>query len=86
MAGVLVHRDSVAHYLDNRKIVFGSQLKSVVGETMDYSITSETGEVVDAVFSNRSLSARIVNSPYILGTTATLLAVIAKKAVELYRK
>ncbi len=68
------------------KIIFGSQLKSVVGETMDYSITTESGMVVDAIFSNRSLSARIVNSPYILGTTATLLSVIGKKAIAIYRK
>jgi len=39
---------------------------------------------VDALFSGKSIYNRIVTSPYIIGTTATLLKEIAKKAVAAY--
>ncbi len=67
------------------KIIFANQLKSVIGEVMDYSMHTESGQVVDAIYSNRGVAARIVLSPYIMGTTATLLNVIKQKAIELYR-
>lgn len=67
------------------KVIFANQLKSVVGEVMDYSIHTESGEAVDGIFSNRGIAARVVNSPYIMGTTATLLRVVANKAFELYK-
>jgi hypothetical protein len=68
------------------KLVFGHQLKSVVGEVMDYKVTSEDGRPVDALFSYRGVMSRIVNSPILLGTTTTLLKLIADKAVEAYEK
>lgn len=67
------------------KIIFGNQLKSVVGEIMDYEMRTESGEAIHAVFSNKGIASRIVLSSYIMGTTNTLLDVIAKKAVEAYR-
>lgn len=67
------------------KIIFANQLKSVIGEVIDYSMHTESGEAIDAIYSNRGVAARIVNSPYIIGTTSTLLRVIAKKAFELYK-
>jgi hypothetical protein len=42
--------------------------------------------VIDAIFGAESVSARIVNSPYLIGTTNVLLELIAKKAVELYNE
>ncbi len=66
------------------KGVFANQLKSVFGEVMDYDMTTETGEKIDAVFGQKSIDARIVLSPEIIGTTTTLLRVIAKHAVQLY--
>lgn len=67
------------------KIIFANQLKSVIGEVMDYDVHTESGEAIDGIFSNRGIAARIVNSPYIIGTTSTLLRVIAKQAFELYK-
>jgi hypothetical protein len=67
------------------KGVFANQLKSVFGEVMDYTMTSERGENIDAVFSYRGICKRIVLSPNLMGTTTTLLKLVAKKAVELYK-
>lgn len=68
------------------KGVFSLQLKSTIGEVMHYDMTTEDGEKIDAVFGYKSINARIVLSPTIIGTTTTLLKVIAKKAVEIYKK
>ena len=67
------------------KVVFSNQLKSVIGEVMDYSMTTENGEKIDAVFGNRSIMARVTLSPYLIGTTTTLLKAIGNKAVQAYR-
>lgn len=67
------------------KNVFANQMKSVVGEVMDYSMTTESGTPIDAVFGMRSIMARVVNSPALIGTTSTLLKVVAKRAAEIYR-
>ena len=67
------------------KGVFGSQMKTIFGEVMDYSVTTESGETIDAIFGFRSVANRIVTSPAVMGTTNTLLKVIAKRAVSLYR-
>ena len=67
------------------KGVFGNQLKTTVGEVYDYPMTTEDGKDVEAVFGYRSIAARIVLSPFIVGTTITLLKVIADKAVKMYR-
>lgn len=68
------------------KVIFASQLKSVVGKVLDYSMTTQDGTPIDAVFGFRSVMARITLSTTIMGTTATLLKVIANRAVELYKK
>ncbi len=67
------------------KGVFANQLKSVIGEVMEYDMTTEDGTPIDAVFGQKSIDARIVLSPAIMGTTATLLKLVAKKAVEIYK-
>jgi hypothetical protein len=68
------------------KGVFSAQLKSVIGEVMDYSMTTEDGTKIDAVFGTRSVYNRIALSPYLNGMATTLLKLIAKKAVEIYKK
>lgn len=68
-----------------KKGVFANQMKSVFGEVLDYDMTTEDGEVIDAVFGRRSIAARIVLSPDIIGTSTTLLKVIAKKAVQIFK-
>jgi hypothetical protein len=60
-------------------------MKTVFSEVLDDDLITENGEVIDAVFGGTSIAARIVNSPDIIGTTNTLLKVIAKKAVALYK-
>lgn len=67
------------------KGVFGNQLKSVFAEVMDYDMHTESGEQIDAIFSYRAIAARIVLSPMIIGTTTTLLKLVAKKAVKMYK-
>jgi len=66
------------------KVVFANQNKSVISDVFENEIVSETGVKVDALFSGKSIYNRIVTSPYIIGTTATLLKEIAKKAVAAY--
>lgn len=65
--------------------MFASQLKSVFGEVMATPMHTESGEKIDAVFGYRSIAARIVTSSVLMGTTATLLKVISKKAVDIYK-
>lgn len=67
------------------KGVFGNQMKSVFGEVMDYEMTTESGEAIDGIFGRRSITARNVLSPDIIGTSITLLNLIAKQAVNLYK-
>lgn len=67
------------------KVVFANQLKSVIGEVMDYSMHTDTGEKVLAVFGMRSIYARVVTSPILIATTNTLLMKIGEKASKIYR-
>jgi hypothetical protein len=66
------------------KGVFANQMKTVFGEVIDYPMHTQNGEEIDAVFGFRSISARVVLSPLIIGTTTTLLKQIAKKAIDIY--
>lgn len=66
------------------KGVFGNQLKTVFGRVFSDNVRTESGVPIDSIFGALSVDNRIVMSPYIIGTTATLLNVIAKKAIELY--
>jgi len=53
----------------------------------DYPIVSSNDkEKIDALFSFKGVLARIVNSPTLMGTTATLLKKISDQAVEMYFK
>ncbi len=68
------------------KGVFCNQMKTVFGEVMEGEITTESGKTIDAVFGQKSIADRIVLSPEIIGTTTTLLDVIAQKALAAYFK
>ncbi len=52
---------------------------------MEHPVIAEDGSEIDAIFGEKSIQARIVGSPHLIGTTNTLLRVIAKKAVALYK-
>ena len=66
------------------KAILSNQLKFTIGEVFSNDITTATGEKIDILFSGASISARIVNSHALHGTTAVLLDKIADKAVEAY--
>jgi hypothetical protein len=67
------------------KGVFANQMKTVFSEVMSYEMRTESGEEIDAVFGQKSIDDRIVISALTIGTTNTLLDVIAKEAVKLYK-
>lgn len=60
-------------------------MKTIFSEIMEKDMVTENGDVIDVVFGQKSIVNRIVNSPAMIGTTNTLLKVIAKKAVSLYK-
>lgn len=66
------------------KGVFGNQLKTVFGATRDVPYVAENGEKIDAVFGSKSVGARIVLSPYQIGTTNTLLDLFTKEFIKAY--
>jgi len=66
------------------KGIFGNQLKFTVGEVYKYDMSTEDGTNIEAVFSNRSIMARIVNSPTLIGTTSMVLEKLADNAVNKY--
>jgi len=81
----------IKYYVDTKvgmgtgdKAIYGNQLKFTVGEVYDTEIVSEDGVVVDGIFSTRSIEARIVNSPGLIGTTSKLLEVLGDKVVNDY--
>lgn len=67
------------------KGVFGNQLKTIFGRVMVGENKTVSGEDIDAIFGYESISARIVLSPELMGTTNTLLKVISKRVVDAYR-
>jgi hypothetical protein len=67
------------------KGVFAHQMKTVFGEIMTEDVKTESGVLVDAIFGQNSVDARIVLSPAVVGTTATLLGVLGKRALKAYR-
>lgn len=66
------------------KGVFANQMKTVFGDVFEKDIVSESGVKIDAIFGAKSIGDRIVNSPFMIGTTTTLLKIISKKAVAAY--
>lgn len=67
------------------KGVFGNQLKTVFGRVFDNNVKTESNTPIDAIFGAKSLYNRIVTSPYLIGTTTTLLIVGTKRVVKAYR-
>jgi len=66
------------------KGIFGNQLKFTVGEVFKYDMKTEDGTNIEAIFSNRSIMARIVNSPTLIGTASMVLEKLADNAVNKY--
>ncbi len=66
------------------KFVFGNQLKTTVGEVMNYEVKTENGEEIEAIFSSKSIIARIVTSSTYMGRLSTILRKLTKDAVNMY--
>lgn len=66
------------------KGVFGNQMKTVFGKVLEDEVTTESGQVVDAIFGQKSISDRIVTSPEVIGTTTVLLELAAQRALKAY--
>ena len=82
---IRIYITSNVNYNVADKAVFCNQLKSCTAEVLEKDITTEDGKIVDAIFGYRSIEARIVNSPIVMGTTASLLRMFGKMAVDVYR-
>lgn len=67
------------------KGVFANQMKTIFGRVMSGENRTESGEDIDAIFGYTSINNRIVLSADLVGTTTTLLKVIAKQAVKVYK-
>ena len=66
------------------KGIFGNQLKFTVGEVYDNAITAQDGTPIEAKFSLRAISARITNSPMLIGTTSMVLEKLQEAACKIY--
>lgn len=67
------------------KGVFANQMKTVFGKKFKGEYKTQTGERIDAIFGQKSIDDRIVNSPPIIGTTNVLLRLITELACKAYR-
>ena len=66
------------------KLVFSHQMKCTISEVLQSDMHTEDGREVEAVFGYRSIAARGVLSPAIMGTTNSLLYHISQQAAKLY--
>lgn len=66
------------------KGVIANQMKTVFSEIMENKVTAEDGTEIHAIFGAQSIFNRIVNSPFIIGTTNVVLDLVGKKAVRIY--
>lgn len=67
------------------KGVFANQMKSVAGKKFTGNYETEKGETIDSIFGAKSIEDRIVESPYIIGTTNVLLRLAGKRFAAAYR-
>jgi hypothetical protein len=81
---IKVYITSIVPASTGDKGVFVHQMKTVFSSIMEGEYITEGGTVINAIFGAKSVADRIVSSPYIVGTSITLLDVIAKKAVAIY--
>lgn len=82
--GIRIYIESKLHIGAGDKLVFGSQLKSVISRKFTHRHVTESGREIQAMFSYASISARIVASPEIMGTLYRLLEHTTIKALEAY--
>lgn len=66
------------------KLVVGNQLKGTVARVWTDDNTDADGNPVDGYFSGHSVDKRIVNSPFLVGTTNTLMLHITDLVTKYY--
>ena len=66
------------------KLVFSHQMKCTISEVLQSDLHTEDGRKVEAVFGDRSIAARGVLSPAIVGTTNSLLYHVSQQAARIY--
>jgi hypothetical protein len=66
------------------KVVFANQMKSVVAKVMTGVNETLSGKPIDCCFPYVSFNSRITLSPELMGTTATILKGLSKKAADVY--
>lgn len=66
------------------KLVVSNQLKSTVGRIWNEPTVSEDGREVDLFFGYQSVDNRIVGSPELIGTTASILIELGRQMVDVY--
>lgn len=67
------------------KGVLANQMKTIIGNVWSGDVTTESGDVVDVIFSYTSISNRIVLSPLLIGLANTVLMALGKQAGALYK-
>lgn len=60
-------------------------MKTVFSEVMSTDMITESGDIIDAVFGQQSIEARVVTSPSVIGTTNTILKVLGANAVKIFK-
>lgn len=53
---------------------------------MEGTNETESGKPIHCIFGYQSVSNRIVNSATLIGTTTTLLKLITKEVIDIYRQ
>lgn len=66
------------------KGVLANQMKSTLADVITYSVTTEEGVPIDAMFAVKSLLGRICTSPFDIGTTIPLLNQVSVNAAKIY--
>ena len=66
------------------KGVFANQMKSTLADVISYTVTTEDGIPIDAMFGLQSLLGRICNSPFDIGTTIPLLNAVSVNSAKMY--
>lgn len=83
---IKIYIDNYNGTADGDKIVFGNQLKSVIGQVMHGVNQTASGQELDAIFGFTSAENRIVNSFAMMGTTIALQQAVTQLAVKAYRR
>ena len=69
-----------------KKGVFGNQAKSVIVAPFNYSLKTESGDIVDAKYSYKGVINRIIVSPIVMGAAIRTVRFFGKKVTDIYFK